>query len=167
MSGVAKKRPHLTSKGWLSAHGQYNPIGTPDLDLVPEERIDLSALSRVVAGGDDSEPTVLPDLVVDHHAKAYHTLRSEIRRSTRAIPACMAGQDLQEVLANPNMHTQSIPTLPDIGGGRNRKVPPVFKAKGSGDRSPRQAAPRKSRRQKRKEEKAARAAQEARCSRRS
>ena len=47
---IIKKRPHLATKGWLSAHGQYNPIGTPDLDLVPEDRADISALGRVVDG---------------------------------------------------------------------------------------------------------------------
>jgi hypothetical protein len=112
---MRRKGTTSPNKGWLSAHGRYNPIGTPELDLVPEEEKRLPWMINPVNRDSDAAPEVaLPDRVVDHHAKAYNSLRSEIRRSTRAIPACMAGQDLQDVLANPALHTQKILTLPQI-----------------------------------------------------
>ena len=44
------------------------------------------------------------DRVVDYNAAAFSHLRREIRRSSRAIPACKAGQDLQDVMSNPLHH---------------------------------------------------------------
>ena len=48
------------------------------------------------------------DRVVDYNAAAFSHLRREIRRSSRAIPACKAGQDLQDVMSNPLLHTQQL-----------------------------------------------------------
>jgi hypothetical protein len=107
-------------RGWLSAAGAYCPIGTPELDLCETPR---GRRGRGTGGkmppGKQASPTGegsqwLPlihdpsDRVVDYNAAAFSHLRREIRRSSRAIPACKAGQDLQEVMENPLLHTQQL-----------------------------------------------------------
>ncbi len=103
-------------RGWLSAAGAYCPIGTPELDLceTPRGRRNRGS-SKAKAGKQGSEnsqwlPTIHDpsDRVVDYNAAAFSHLRREIRRSSRAIPACKAGQDLQDVMENPLLHTQQL-----------------------------------------------------------
>jgi hypothetical protein len=106
----------------LSDAGAYAPIGTPELDLCETPRgrrrrernrdHDQGRAAAATQSGADSQwlpaihdPT---DRVVDYNAAAFSHLRREIRRSSRAIPACKAGQDLQEVMTNPMLHTQPL-----------------------------------------------------------
>lgn len=133
----APRRKHYAQgTGWLSAAGAYRPIGTPDLSLV----MDLTntgvaggraarGMGRNGAAGADGATGVdggrwLPavrhgtERVVDHNTRAFHQLRREIRRSSRAIPACKAGQELQEVMDNPLLHTQAVTTRIAAGGSR-------------------------------------------------
>jgi hypothetical protein len=103
-------------RGWLSAAGAYCPIGTPELDLCETPRGRRKRGSgKVKAGKQGAENSQwLPmihdpsDRVVDYNAAAFSHLRREIRRSSRAIPACKAGQDLQDVMENPLLHTQQL-----------------------------------------------------------
>ena len=119
-----------TGRGWLSDAGAYAPIGTPELDLCEtprgrgrrERNRDKSKDAAAAAagagspagGGGGADSQWLPmihdpsDRVVDYNAAAFSHLRREIRRSSRAIPACKAGQDLQEVMTNPMLHTQPL-----------------------------------------------------------
>lgn len=155
-------RPHHASTkgmGWLSTTGAYRPIGTPDLSLVREAKreVRLPQVGSRKEGSDASTgasnkwlPSINPhDQVVDHNTRAYQHLRREIRRSSRAIPACMAGQDLQEVMENPLLHTQ---TLAQVGeklanstrqARRRRKPAAGHKAGGRHSRGARDTASRR------------------------
>lgn len=105
-------------RGWLSAAGAYCPIGTPELDLCETPRGRRGRGSKKTNTDKQSNPSEnsqwLPmindtsDRVVDYNAAAFSHLRREIRRSSRAIPACKAGQDLQDVMENPLLHTQQL-----------------------------------------------------------
>ena len=110
-------------RGWLSAAGAYCPIGTPELDLceTPRERRRRGSgntkAGKQATASENSQwlPMIHDpsDRVADYNAAAFSHLRREIRRSSRAIPACKAGQDLQDVMENPLLHTQPLAAARD------------------------------------------------------